>query len=100
LSYAEVCFLMSEFILKDYTSGNANEWYEKGIRASMATYDMIAQEAQLGPVVAGEFYPYQPISETEIANYLAKPEIQFDGANDLEKVYIQQYLNFYRQPTE
>src|SRR5690606_18289101 len=99
-SYAEVCFLMSEFILKNYITGDAEEWYKKGIRASMETYDFIAQKAQLEPVVAGEVYTYMPLNEAEIESYLNSPEIAFDGINNLEKVYIQQYINFYRQPEE
>ena len=100
LSYAEVCFMMSEFILKDYTTGNAEDWYEKGIRSSMSTYDFIAQKAWLEPVVAKETYTHVPISNAEIDGYLDMPEVSFDGIHDLEKVYIQQYLNFYRLPDE
>ena len=100
ISYSEVCFMMSEFILKGYINGDAAEYYQKGIEASMKTYDFIAQEGQLDMKIAQTSYPYTPIGDTEIADYLAKPEIQLNGTNDLEKVYIQEYLNFYRLPEE
>ncbi|MEN8226796.1 MAG: SusD/RagB family nutrient-binding outer membrane lipoprotein [Bacteroidota bacterium] len=100
ISYAEVCFMMSEFILKGYTSGDAQEWYTKGVRASIETYNMIAVEGQLDMKISQQSYPYLPVSEAEIEAYLLTPEVAFDGANDLEKVYIQQHVNFYRVPDE
>ncbi len=29
-----------------------------------------------------------------------QPEVQLNGENDLERIYIQQYLQFFRQPNE
>src|SRR5690606_15730532 len=72
-SYSEVCFLMAEFILKNYASGNAEDWYQRGIRASMSTYDFVAQKAVLEPIVGGQVYTYLPISSEEIENYLQQP---------------------------
>src|SRR5690606_9479784 len=92
--------MMSAFVLKGYSTGDAAEWDQKGIEASMHTYDFIAQEGELNIKMAQKSYPYVPIAAGEIAAYLAQPEIQLDGVNDLEKVYIQQYLNFYRLPEE
>ncbi len=100
LSYAELCFMMSEFILKNYTTGDAEEWYEKGIRSSMSTYDFMAQKVWSEPIVAKQAYTHVVIADAEVDAYLATAEIMFDGSNDLEKVYIQQYLNFYRLPDE
>ena len=100
LSYSEVCFMMAEFILKGYTSGSAEDWYIEGVRSSMTTYDDIATKQQLEPIVAGVKYTYTSITDDEINAYLETPEVKFDGENDLEKVYIQQYLNFFRLPDE
>ena len=36
----------------------------------------------------------------QIDAYLADPEIAFNGSNDLERIYIQQYLNLIRNPNE
>src|SRR5690606_23681139 len=38
--------------------------------------------------------------EAVINEYISQPEIQLNGQNDLEKIYIQEYLNFLRQPNE
>ena len=101
LSYAEVCFMMSEFNLKGYTTaGDAEDWYNKGVRASIETYNMIAMNGQLDFKISGKSYPYLPVSGAEIDAYLATADVMFDGVNDLEKVYIQQHLNFYRMPDE
>ncbi|MDB4584263.1 SusD/RagB family nutrient-binding outer membrane lipoprotein [Draconibacterium sp.] len=100
LSHAEVCFMMAEFILKGYTSGDEEDWYNKGIASSIRTYNMIGTKGDLTLRVAGKTYPYMPISEDEIASYLADPAVVFDGSNDLEKVYVQQFINFYRLPEE
>ena len=32
--------------------------------------------------------------------YLEGDDIKFNGTNDLERIYIQEYLNFYRSPNE
>jgi hypothetical protein len=100
LSYAEVCFMMAEFILKGYITGDAEEWYNKGIASSISTYDMIATTADVTIIVANKTYYYLPVSDAEIEKYKKAPEVKFDGINNLEKVYIQQFLNFYRLPDE
>lgn len=100
ISYAEECFLMAEFILKDYITGNAQEWYEKGVEASIRTYNMLGETQNLATIAGNKFYAYVPITDAEITNYLATPEVAFDGVNDLEKVYVQAFLNFYRLPEE
>lgn len=100
ISYAEECFLMAEFILKDYITGNAQEWYEKGVEASIRTYNMLGETQNLATIAGNKLYPYVPITDAEITNYLATPEVAFDGVNDLEKVYVQAFLNFYRLPEE
>lgn len=100
ISYSEVCLMMSEFTLKGYTSGDAAEWYRKGIESSLRTYSMLGDKQDLIMRVSNKEYPYLPISEDEISNYLANPSLQLTGTDDLEKVYIQQFLNFYRLPEE
>ncbi len=100
ISRAEVYFMMSEFVLKGYTTGDAEDWYNMGVRASIETYNMVAEIGQLDFKISGRSYPYLPVTTDEIDTYLMAPEVQFDGTNDLEKVYIQQHFNFYRMPDE
>lgn len=95
-SYAEVCLQIAEFIQKGYgtginTKGTAAEWYNKGIRASSKTMNDIA--------IAAGSTSYANIDE-RIEAHLANPIVKFDGKTDLEKIYIQSLLNFYREPNE
>ena len=95
-SYAEVCFQIAEFIQKGYgngvnTKGTAAEWYNKGIRASATSMNDIA--------VAAGSTSYSNINAM-VDNYLTSAKVKLDGNNDLEKIYIQALLNFYREPNE
>lgn len=95
-SYAEVCLQIAEFIQKGYgtginTKGTASEWYNKGVRASAKTMNEIA--------IAAGSTSYTNIDD-RIDAHLANPKVKLDGKNDLEKIYIQSLLNFYREPNE
>ncbi len=99
VSYAEVCFYIAEFVEKGYISwGSAKDWYEKGIRASITTYNTLAEKAGIRLEYVNND-AYNAVTETEINDYLAKPDIAY-GTNNLEKIYLQQYINFFREPTE
>ncbi|PSL42860.1 SusD-like starch-binding protein associating with outer membrane [Chitinophaga niastensis] len=98
VTYAETCFYIAEFIQKGYagavdTKGTAADWYKKGITSSIQTMNTIA-------IAAGSTTGFTGTGETEINNYLNNPVVKFNGVNDLERIYIQQYLGLYRQPNE
>lgn len=98
VTYAETCFYIAEFIQKGYagganTKGSAEDWYKKGITSSIQTMNTIA-------IAAGSTTAYSGTGATEISNYLGNPQVKFNGVNDLERIYIQQYLGMYRQPNE
>src|SRR5690606_8998 len=98
VSYAETCFYIAEFIQKGYgagisTGGTAEEWYERGIASSLKVMNEIAVEAQSQTAFSGN-------GAAEITAYLNDPGIKLDGSNDLGRIYIQQYLNFFRLPNE
>jgi hypothetical protein len=95
-SYAEVCLQIAEFIQKGYgsgvnTKGTAAEWYNKGVRASAKSMNDIA--------VAAGSTSYTNI-DALVDVQLASAKVKLDGTNDLEKIYIQELLNFYRDPNE
>ncbi len=98
VSNAESCLLVAEFIEKGYgngidTKGTAEDWYKKGVTSSIKTMNAIAVTAQSATGFTGN-------GDAEIAMYLSGPEVAFNGTNDLERIYIQQYLNFYRNASE
>jgi hypothetical protein len=95
---AETCFYIAEMITKGYgagvnTKGTAEFWYNKGITSSLKTMNAIA-------VAALSTTGLTSAADQEIAAYIAQPKVKLDGTNNLERIYIQQYLNFMRLPTE
>jgi hypothetical protein len=97
-SPAETCLQIAEFVQKGYagavsTRGSAEDWYKKGITASIKSMDNIATVAGLASVLTGD-------GSTEINAYLTNANVAFNGVNNLERIYIQQYLNLFRSPNE
>ncbi|MFT3700798.1 MAG: SusD/RagB family nutrient-binding outer membrane lipoprotein [Agriterribacter sp.] len=98
VSNAESCLLIAEFIEKGYgdgidTKGSAEDWYKKGVTSSINTMNNIAAAANSVTAFSGD-------GSTIINNYLTDEDIALDGTNDLERIYIQEYLNLYRNPSE
>lgn len=99
VSNAESCLLVAEFIQKGYgdgvdTKGTAEDWYKKGVTSSINTMNKIAVAANSTTAFTGEN------GSAVINPYLEGDDIKFNGTNDLERIYIQEYLNFYRSPNE
>jgi hypothetical protein len=44
LSYSEVCFLRAEAAFRGWTNESAQTWYEEGVRASLAYYEVAESE--------------------------------------------------------
>lgn len=98
VTYAETCFYIAEFVQKGYgagfdTKGTAEAWYNKGIASSVKTMNNIALVAESTPGYTGN-------GDAEILAYQNNVNVKFNGVNDLERIYIQQYLNFYRLGNE
>jgi hypothetical protein len=68
ISYAEVCFILSEAAQKGWTVGSQQEWYEKGVEASFNTWDV------------GD----------DVADYLTETGVAYDGS--LEQVMVQKWI--------
>lgn len=98
VSAAESALTIAEFIQKGYagsvdTRGTAADWYKKGIAASIGTMNDIA-------VVAESVTAYSGSGGDVINAYLQNATVMLNGVNDLERIYIQQHLNFFRNPNE
>ena len=92
---AEVNLYMAEFAEKGLVSqGTAQEWYNAGVALSLRSYDMMAEKAQI------VYYDDLRLGEAETEALLARPDYALDGTNTLEKIYLQQYINFFRLPNE
>jgi hypothetical protein len=78
IGYPEVCFTIAEAINRGWVSGNAAEYYQNGITASMSVYGI-----------------------TDIAalnTYLAQPAVAYAGNNSegLNQILTQKYLAFFQ----
>ncbi|WP_149241395.1 SusD/RagB family nutrient-binding outer membrane lipoprotein [Dyadobacter sp. 32] len=96
---AETCFYIAELIEKGYgtgvnTKGSSEEWYKKGVTSSLRTMNAIAVAAQSATGFD------QNTIDAQITAYLDQVNVKFNGTNNLERIYIQEYLNFMRLPTE
>jgi hypothetical protein len=92
ITYADYCLMRAEFAARGITSDDAEEWYNKGVTASIEFYDEQAKQAKLED--------YTPLDAAEITAYLNKPDVKFDQARALEQIITQAYINFYKQPNE
>ncbi|MDE6587686.1 MAG: SusD/RagB family nutrient-binding outer membrane lipoprotein [Paramuribaculum sp.] len=100
MTSAEVNLYLAEFALYGAVSGDANTYFQRGIRLSVEAYDNLAEKNQI-PYYS-ETYGYDPheatiaLKDGEIEAMLAHPAYQLTGnkAEDLEKVFLQQEINF------
>jgi hypothetical protein len=92
ITYADVCFMRAELAAKGMTGEAAETWYNKGIEASINSYNDIASAAQIEDYVA--------VLPAEIETYKQQPNIKYNPAKGLEQIAIQQYLNFFKLPNE
>jgi hypothetical protein len=98
VSNAESCLMVAEMIQKGYgngvnTNGTAEDWYKKGIASSIQTMNNIAKTAISTTAFTDD-------GSTLINAYLNQPDVAFNGVNDLERIYIQEYLNHFRNMSE
>lgn len=68
MSYAEVCFILSEAALKNWSVGSQQDWYEKGIQASFDTWG----------------------TSDDYSSYIAEPGVAWDGS--LEQLMTQKWI--------
>src|SRR3546814_18128486 len=62
------------------TGGTAEDWYKKGVASSIRVMNELALEAQSETAFSGN-------GEAEINAYLADPDVQLNGINDMERIY-------------
>ena len=70
MNCSEVMFLVAEAIVKGYITGNAAEWYNKGITESFDYWCKTAPSAE----------------------YMAQPEVAFDANKGLAQIMLQKWI--------
>ena len=92
LTYAEYCFIRADMAARAVTADNAEEWYRKGVYASVQYYNDRA--------IAAKISGYTPVTTAEIDTYYNMAGVRFDPAIAAQQIGVQAYLDFYRQPLE
>lgn len=92
IGYAEQCFILAEAALRGWISGNANDYYNKGIRAAMQfIVDNTPDDEYYhsGRLITGDY----------INSYVEKDMIKLHGdfENQLKQIITQKYLAYYMQ---
>lgn len=98
ITYADVCFMRAELAARSVTNESAMDWYNKGVTASIAFYDDMANKAQI--VDRTGALSYVASTATEVNNYMNKADVKFDATRALDQIIGQAYLHFFKQPTE
>ena len=70
MQYAELQFALAEAVTRNYISGDAQAYYQNGIAASFAYYDVALPD-----------------------DYFTRPAITLDGSDDLTKILTQKWLS-------
>lgn len=96
LGYAEMCFNIAEGINRGWATGSAEDWYRKGIRASLSFYGIPTESAgTIAKVYKGTTYN---INFDFANNYYQQALVKYkgDNADGLEQILTQKYLAFFQ----
>jgi hypothetical protein len=87
LSYPEQCFIIAEAILRGWTTGDAQEYYDNGVRAAM---NFVADNTPDDVL----YHHGRKITADVIENYLTGPKVAFTGTTEekLNKIFQQRYF--------
>lgn len=86
VTYAQTSLLLAEAAVRGWVTGDAQAYYEEGIRADMGLYELYPETT--------------PISDAEITAYLAEPGIAYNAADALELINTQYWIVNIRNGTE
>jgi hypothetical protein len=95
LAYWELCFNIAEGINRGWAAGNADTYYQNGIKASMAFYG-ITDGASI--TVTNQDEVTIATVAASVTNYLAQPSVAYSGNNaaGLNQILTQKYLAFFQ----
>lgn len=103
ITYPEYCFLRADFAARGYTSDNAEEWYRKGVYASLEYYDKHAgpsSTTEIGLNVGTDVEGHVAVSEAQKDTYYNSEKVRFNASTAVEQIAVQAYFDFYRNPFE
>ncbi len=89
IGYSEVQLLLAEAAVRSWITGNANDYYKNGIRASLQFANFTY------PAVTGVAYAGQLYTTDDINNYLAQPAINLLSGKEIEQIITQKYISLF-----
>lgn len=93
LTYADFCFMASEFVLEGVNSSkSAQEWYEEGVRGSLRQWSEVADYCQIND--------YRAITGAEIDDFMAQADIAWNPAIAKEQIYSQSWVEHFKNNNE
>jgi hypothetical protein len=102
LGAGETNLYLAELANLGAISGNAKNYYERGVELSVREWDYVAGKNKIP--YYGKTYDYDPLEASielkdgEITAMLATDAVKWDGS--MEKIYLQQLMNFTMMPNE
>lgn len=103
-SAAEVNLMLAEFkLLGAEVPGDANTYFQNGITASVNSMNFIAKNNNIlnyDKPFDTDYGVALKLADGEIDALLQNDDYKLNGNNDLEKVYVQQYMSYLMMPNE
>lgn len=102
IGYIEMCFNIAEGVNRGWATGDAEDWYKKGIRASHDFFgirdgenDVFFFRAGGSPTNSADYNKYAIIFNWE--NYYNQSQVKYAGAAaGLNQIILQKYLAFFQ----
>lgn len=95
ISYPEMCLNIAEAINRGWVTGNAEDWYMKGVKASFSFYDIVDGDNTVTFQQGGGLGAYDNYTVNfSFADYFNQPAVKYagDNATGLEQILTQKYL--------
>lgn len=93
ITYADYCFMASEFVLEGVASNKtAQAWYEEGVRSSLKQWSKMANYCQIND--------YTAITDAEIEEFLAQEDIAWNATIAKEQLYCQSWVEHFKNNNE
>lgn len=94
IDYSEMCFNIAEGIHRGWAAGSVEDWYNKGIEASLAFFGVEdGSELTIGGVV-GDVYG---TVTADVSSFLNNPNLVYQGGDTgLKQILEQKYVAFWQ----
>lgn len=100
VGYPELCFNMAEAINKGWITGNAEDWYKKGVQESITFFGIVnGSNTVTFQKPGGTLSDYNTYTITyDWATYYNQPSVKYSDnpATALNQILNQKYLSFYQ----